>query len=105
VNGFDFDVDRLRDHLAPAPGQPEREAVRSRAGELRARARRSRLLAGVAALVAVATITAGVVVATRSSEPTVTIGGGDSTTRPPTTTPTTFGPSVDNRFIPPSCCP
>jgi hypothetical protein len=97
----DFDFDALRDPVAPDPSARQRAAVDARARTLRGHARRTRALAGAASLVAVLAIVAGVVAATRSTGPTITVAN-PSTTLPPTTTPTTYGPSNNSRFIPPT---
>jgi hypothetical protein len=99
VSGFDFDA--LRDPVAPDPGSRERALVEARARQLRARNRRTRIVLSATSLVAVVAIVAGVVAVTHQTGPTVTVEN-PSTTLPPATTPTTAGPSVDGRFIPPT---
>ena len=99
MSGFDFDA--LRDPLAPEPGSRERARVEARASQLRARNRRARLVVSATSLVAVVAIVFGVLATMRNSGPTLTVEGS-STTLPPVTTPNTYGPSVEHRFIPPT---
>ncbi len=89
MSGFDFDFDALRDHLAPDPGAREREAVRARAGQLRAQSRRNRLALSSVSVVAVAALVLGIVAAQRNNRPEITVEGGptSSTTAPTTTIP------------------
>ena len=66
-------------------------------------ARRTRMAAGATSLVAIVVIALVAVLATRTTEPSITVEGGASTTLPPTTTPTTYGPSTAaGGFIPPT---
>jgi hypothetical protein len=101
MSGFDFDA--LRDPVAPEPGDRERAGVHARARQMKGRARRTRIAAGATSLVAIVVIALVAVAATRTTEPSITVEGGASTTVPPSTTPNTYGPSTtDARFIPPT---
>jgi hypothetical protein len=94
VNDFDFDA--LRDPDDRGPDGSHRAAVDARARHLRGRARRARLLSSAAVIVAIAAIAGGIVAATRSTGPTITIEGSPTTTAPPIVSPYTTG-----RFVPP----
>jgi hypothetical protein len=97
VSGFDFGA--LRDPVAPEPGPRERNGVDARARQLRARRLRNRVALSTGAVVVIAAIVLGAVGIRQDRGPEIAVPGSTSTT---VTTPITAGPSVGDRFVPPT---
>ncbi len=97
MSGFDFDA--LRDPVAPEPGARERNGVDARARQLRARRLRNRFALTTGAVALIAAIVLGVVGIRQQQGPEIAVPGSTTTT---VTSPTTAGPSVGARFIPPT---
>ena len=97
MSGFDFDA--LRDPEAPIPGTRERAGVDARARQLKSRSRRMSFAVSATAIVAAVAISVGVIASTHDSPPEIAVPGSTTTVL---TTPTTVGPSNNDRFIPPT---